>query len=174
MKNIRNIFATSCLVLTLFNCVNHKKNNTNSINETLLTFIEEIKIDTFNLDDIEYSGVVYLFARNVNDSILIHLMPTQCIFIEEDLNYSFEYAEKLFLCQGDIDIFKSLVVFNETETKNLNQKRKLCNDIGRLDIYDPKDISLLLAKDQLIMVSLPQTTITKVVFGEELPPLPYE
>ena len=174
MKNIKNRFVLLCLGLTFFSCVNHKKNNINIINSALCPFLEDIKVDTFNLDGIEYSGVVYLFARNVNDSILIHLMPTQCIFIEEDLNYSFEYAEKLFLCQGDIDTFKSLVVFNDAETKNLNQKRKLCNDIGRLDIYDPKDISLLLAKDLLIMVSLPQTTITKVVFGEEFPPLPYE
>ena len=170
MKNITNRVTILCLVLIFFSCINRKETNINTINITLLPFLEEIKVDTFNLDNIEYSGVVYLFARNVNDSALIHLMPAQCVFLKEDLKYSFEYAKKLFLCQGDINIFKSLIIFNEAETKNLNQKRRICNNIGHLDIYDPKGISLLLTKDRLIRVSLPQTTITKIVFGNEFPP----
>jgi len=159
-------------ILFLGSSCSQKKNDVNTIDDTMLPFLKEIKVDTFNLDSISYYGVVYLFARSINDSVLIHFMPAQCIFFREHLTYSFEYMEKLFLCQGNINIFESLITFGKDKTVELNQKWRLCNDIGPLDIYDPKDISVLLIKDQLIKVSLSQTTITKIVFGNKFPPLP--
>ena len=52
-------------ILFLGSSCSQKKNDADTIDDTLLPFLKEIKVDTFNLDGINYHGVVYLFARGM-------------------------------------------------------------------------------------------------------------
>ena len=52
-------------ILFLGSSCSQKKNDADTIDDTLFPFLKEIKVGTFNLDGINYHGVVYLFARGM-------------------------------------------------------------------------------------------------------------
>lgn len=142
-------------------------------NTNIIPFLEEMKVDTFSINGINFPGVIYLFARNINDSVFIQSLPSECVFSLDDLTYSFFFSDKLYVCQDEIELFYPLFDFQKSKI-SINDTRdwKLCSEIGYLDDYDPKGISLLLNKNSIKKIYLSEDIIRKIIFGDKIPPPP--
>lgn len=139
-------------------------------NKNIIPYLKEIKAEPFETDTILYPGVVYMFARNVNDSILIHFEVTQCVFWEDDLENSFYFADKLFVCSGDISLFNS--IFKIRQKKHHVKNWIPCYYYSSIDHNETMD--LFVTEKEIKKVSLSANTVELIVFGALPPPIPID
>lgn len=157
--------------LITFSCTPSQKNFIR--NEDIIPFLEEISIDTFCLNKACYPGVIYLFARNVNDTNFIQTLPTECVFEKSDLKHAFYWKGKLFICKGDTKIFNLLFDFAHSTNKSIHTW-KFCEEIGFLCDYDPKTISLIVSEQEIKKVSLSDEMRGFIISGKSPPPPPID
>ncbi len=171
MHNKWTYFSVLGFLLALFNCTSSHKDFVK--NEAIIPFLEEISIDTFYINEAYYPGVIYLFARNVNDTSFIQTLPSECVFEKSDLQHAFYWKGKLFLCKGDEDIFELLFDFSNNQIENSSiHSWKFCEGIGAPNDYDPKTISLVICGKEVEKVSLSDKKRDFIISGALPPPPP--
>ncbi len=160
------------ILLIFFLSCNFKKyyqNNNDLINKNLAYYLDSLQVDTFSNQWEVYPGVINLFARTINDSNFIFLLPGQCFFKTPDYLGSFVYNGKYFVCQGDSFIIKSLVDLDKVlADTTINWKN--CNEVGIYD-YDPGDLVLLMkSKNSIELTNVSGDKKSEIMFGKTLPP----
>lgn len=170
MKHSFFLFFSVIFLISGCNLKKHSENDNVVINRSLAFYLDSVQVDTF-CDKWEiYPGVINLFARNVNDSNFILLLPGQCFFKTPDYYGFFIYKEKCFICQGDSFLLKSLIDLDNIKP-DTTIKWKYCNDVSIID-YDPKHLALLIkSKDLTETIDISIEKASEIMTGEK-PPYP--